>query len=626
MSKIRGIQTKLHSNFKAHKLRWAITLLAILILIGGAAGGGYAYWYYEQPKFHDVTVELGTKDLSIEAFQTKYARPQDTSFVTAPESIDYTHIGTQSIVLKQGNKEETVQLIIQDTTPPVVEFRDLRVPIDAKFSAEDFVASYEDLSAATIDFVKPLEEPEDYGDVTVEVAVTDSGGNTTVGQCTLSYVWMREEIQVELGQKITKKDILYDPVKDASLLSQKRLNKINASPAGEYEVKSKNGGQTLVCKVTVVDTTGPTLTLQPVQIYIGKTASLESFVGEASDLSGDVTLEYVTEPDFSVLGTQTVRIIATDPFGNQTKAKTTLEIQIDKTPPVITLVGDSTTYIYVGGTYKEPGAVAMDACDGDVSAGIKISGSVDTSTAGTYTIEYTVSDKNSNQATAIRTVKVMKKPEPQPDNPQPTSKVIYLTFDDGPGPYTARLLDVLDKYNVKATFFVVNHPDYNYLIAEEARRGHTVAIHSYTHDYSRIYRSEGAYLDDLYAMQEVIRAQTGRESAIIRFPGGSSNNVSKSYCKGIMSRLTAKVQDLGFLYFDWNVSSGDAGETTNTGKVAQNVISGMKSHDVSVVLQHDIKGFSVDAVEQIIIWGLENGYTFLPLTTSSPTTHHNVSN
>ena len=112
----------------------------------------------------------------------------------------------------------------------------------------------------------------------------------------------------------------------------------------------------------------------------------------------------------------------------------------------------------------------------------------------------------------------------------------------------------------------------------------------------------------------------------MRFPGGSSNGVSKKYNTGIMTRLTKDVTDMGYQYFDWNVLSGDAGETTDTEQVYENVIAGIQKHNVSIVLQHDIKGFSVDAVEKIIIWGLANGYTFLPLTPSSPTVHHTVNN
>lgn len=93
-----------------------------------------------------------------------------------------------------------------------------------------------------------------------------------------------------------------------------------------------------------------------------------------------------------------------------------------------------------------------------------------------------------------------------------------------------------------------------------------------------------------------------------------------------MTILTQKVQELGFQYFDWNVSSGDAGGATTKEEVFNNVVSGVQNYKHSIVLQHDIKSFSVDAVEMIIEWGLENEYTFLPLDTASPTTHHKVFN
>ena len=234
-------------------------------------------------------------------------------------------------------------------------------------------------------------------------------------------------------------------------------------------------------------------------------------------------------------------------------------------------------------------------------------------------------DSAGNEASAERTIKVYM---PMPDNAvNPGDKVVYLTFDDGPGPYTDKLLDILDRYNVIVTFFVTNgKPDYQNLIAKEAQRGHTVAIHSASHDYARIYQSIDAYLDDLNEMNDIIIAQTGKSADIVRFPGGSSNTISRRYCRGIMSQLVCAVQEHGFRYCDWNVSSGDAGATTSTSQVVNNVIDGFKSNNVSIVLQHDIKNFSVDAVEQIIEWGLSEGYTFLPITSTTPMSHHGVNN
>ena len=93
-----------------------------------------------------------------------------------------------------------------------------------------------------------------------------------------------------------------------------------------------------------------------------------------------------------------------------------------------------------------------------------------------------------------------------------------------------------------------------------------------------------------------------------------------------MTRLTEKLPQLGFRYFDWNVDSKDAGGAKTTEQVVANVIAGIGDKKVSVVLQHDLYGYSVDAVEQIILWGLENGYTFAPLTEGSPACQHDVNN
>ena len=251
---------------------------------------------------------------------------------------------------------------------------------------------------------------------------------------------------------------------------------------------------------------------------------------------------------------------------------------------------------------------------------------IDTSKIGVYNINYSVTDSSNNTGTATRKIYVYQQ-QTLEQTRNPGNKVVYLTFDDGPYKYTSSLLDVLDKYNVKATFFVTNqYPAYQYLIAEEARRGHTVAINSYSHNYSEIYSSEEAYFNDLNAIREIIINQTGKAPSIVRFPGGTDNTVSRHYNIGIMSRLTSALSNMGYRYCDWNVSSGDAGGVQTRDSVYNNVTTGIANRNVSVVLQHDIKGFSVDAVEDIIVWGLANGYTFLPLDTSSPMVHSTPAN
>jgi len=204
-------------------------------------------------------------------------------------------------------------------------------------------------------------------------------------------------------------------------------------------------------------------------------------------------------------------------------------------------------------------------------------------------------------------------------------KRVYLTFDDGPSPYTARLLDILSRYNAKATFFVKGGGDMN-LVARAARQGHAIGNHTVSHGYRDIYANEEAFLNELKEMERIIHEKTGSDSRLMRFPGGSSNTVSIRHCPGIMTRLTSTVEQLGYTYFDWDVDSGDANIHQTSRRIYKNIISGIKENRDPIILQHDDKIHSIAAVERVLIWGLRKGYTFLPLDADSPTAHHTLNN
>ena len=303
---------------------------------------------------------------------------------------------------------------------------------------------------------------------------------------------------------------------------------------------------------------------------------------------------------------------------------------VDTQAPSLVLDGSDKMTITKGTKYSEPGFSANDNYDGDITSLVTVDGEVDVDKAGEYTLTYVSKDSSGNESSLIRTVTV-KTPVTKQNvdtsniNTVPAGpKTVYLTFDDGAGPYTSYLLDVLAKYNVKATFFVKS-TGYNSLISRMANEGHAVGLHTASHDYKKIYQSEQAFYSDLDAIQSVVIAQTGKRSNLIRFPGGSSNMVS-NFNPGIMSRLAASVTENGYRYFDWNVDSNDAGGASTTTEVVNNVINGISKRSVSIVLQHDIKKFSVNAVEQIIVWGLNNGYTFKALDETSPICHHGINN
>lgn len=372
-------------------------------------------------------------------------------------------------------------------------------------------------------------------------------------------------------------------------------------------------------RVQVVDTRPPVITLTPddPEALTEDAPYTEAGFQAWDNYDGDITDKVIRQET-----PELVTYAVVDSSGNPAKAERKIPYW-DSVPPEITLSGGENYRIYLGRPYSEPGFSALDNDDGDLTAQVTVSGEVDWRNLGVYPITYTVSDSRGNETQVIRSVEVAA--HQPPDTVYPEGKVIYLTFDDGPSAYTPRLLDVLDKYNAKATFFVIGTKD-GETMREIVRRGHSIGSHSITHNYAQVYADPDAYFDDLWATQKAIYDNTGVQSWLMRFPGGSSNEVSRRTCVGIMTYLTGAVQAAGFQYFDWNVYSGDAGSTTDTAQVAQNVIQGIQEQPVSLVLQHDIHRYSVDAVETILKFGTQNGYRFLALDMSSPAFHHDLNN
>lgn len=371
-------------------------------------------------------------------------------------------------------------------------------------------------------------------------------------------------------------------------------------------------------RVRVVDTQSPVITLHTKPGYVPTSDAPYEEEGYTAwdNRDGDITHKVVRQEHF---GQVTYSVL--DSSGNPGTAVRQIP-EYDFTVPELILLGDPEMTIYAGTRFEDPGCTAMDNVDGEITGQILAEGEVIWYKKGDYVLTYSVTDSYGNTAQIQRTVRVAAKP--RTDVVVPGNKVIYLTFDDGPGPYTNQLLKVLDSYDVRATFFVVDTGYYD-VMRQIVEAGHSIGIHTMTHNYRQIYESEESYFGDILGMQNLIQEQTGVKTWLMRFPGGSSNAVSR-FNEGIMTRLTQAVQDAGFRYFDWNVDSNDAGGATKAETVYRNVTEGAAAHNVSVVLQHDIHAYSVAAVEEILIWGFENGYTFLPLDESSPPMHHGLNN
>jgi hypothetical protein len=279
--------------------------------------------------------------------------------------------------------------------------------------------------------------------------------------------------------------------------------------------------------------------------------------------------------DFDTPGTYKIKYIL-NYFGEQVIKERTIVVKDDAMPFII-LNGDKDITMYLNQEYIEYGYKAIDNIDGDITKNVLVESNLKNE-IGNYKINYSVTDSHGNKSTVTRNVSVKEN----------NKGVIYLTFDDGPSPITAEVLDVLKQENVKATFFVVNFDDsMNSIVKRIVNEGHTLALHSYTH-----------------------------------------SNTRSSYNKGIMSRLVKEVVNRGYHYFDWNVSSRDVEGAKDSNEVYNSVITTLSKNRSNVVIMHDHKYCqkTLYALKNIIDTAKNNGYTFDKITYYTPMVKHGVSN
>lgn len=200
---------------------------------------------------------------------------------------------------------------------------------------------------------------------------------------------------------------------------------------------------------------------------------------------------------------------------------------------------------------------------------------------------------------------------------------VYLTFDDGPSVNTQKILDILEQYGVKGNFFVVGTKNDNLkkMYKEIVDSGNVLGMHSYSHKYSEVYASKEAFIEDLDNIAGAIKEETGIEPKIYRFPGGSSNNVSRVPMKELIQVLNER----GITYYDWNVESGDA---TNpilpVEDIIENSLATIGKYEEAMILFHDLsnKTTTVEALPTIIETLLEQGITIAPIDDSTMLIQH----
>ena len=437
--------------------------------------------------------------------------------------------------------------------------------------------------------------------------------------------FIHDEIHLSLYEEVNP----YDYIEEISHMDIEEIkidNQVNNKKLGEYKIKYIYKERTFTLKVFIDDTTPPQFETINAKILRNETIQPELLVKNIQDDSQ--TIVYFKEDYlFNEIKTYRVNIIVEDAYENKTeKHAYVLVEEKDTEPPTISGV-DKLTILVGDQVDLKKGIVVED--DHDKNPTLTIDDSqLNIRKVGEYEVYYQVSDHYGNQQTVTRIVEVLS----QYDNREAQKdgvKTCYLTFDDGPSENTAEILKILDEYHIKATFFVTgtSPKDFHY-IKEAYEKGHTIGLHTYSHDYEYIYSSLKNYINDLNKIKEVVYEQTGVYSTFIRFPGGSSNLVSKKYNIGIMRRLSRKVIDLGYQYYDWTCINGDGEGIKTVNGLKKKAIEEVNGQEDIMFLMHDSASCenTVKALPSIIDYLIKEGYQFEVIDQNSPTFHHTIQN
>ena len=297
------------------------------------------------------------------------------------------------------------------------------------------------------------------------------------------------------------------------------------------------------------------------------------------------------------------------------KSKTTTISVVDKTAPVIHLQGAKTVYAKDSRNLEgaEKGVTVTDNYDKDIKVSRRDTNKISDTE---YEFVYTAIDSSGNMSIAKRKIVI-------------ATGVICLTFDDGPSSVTPEVLDVLKENNIKATFFILDYSEQSKsMIQRIIDEGHTLAIHGMSHDYSKIYASAEATLENFTSLQKKIKKDFNYDVKYVRFPGGASNTISRNYCEGVMTEAVKKVQEESLEYYDWNVDVDDAGSARTPSEIYNNFVDGILPGVENIVLMHDGEGHmpTAKALQEIINYAQENGYVFTAISENTTPAKHSVNN
>lgn len=393
-------------------------------------------------------------------------------------------------------------------------------------------------------------------------------------------------------------------------------SKVDITKLGEYPVVYQLGDYKKTKTIKVVDTRAPEFDVVSKTVEISDEIDPYQLVKNIED-DTKTTVLFKKDYHFKKAGEYEVKVTVKDEAKNEKTKNVKIKVFEDKEPPVIT--GKDRQFV-VGTKIDLKTLVSVeDQNDSNPSLTVRYD-HFDNKTIGEYKIDYIAQDKYKNKSKKTLTITMI-------DKPKLEDKIVYLTFDDGPSKNTPEVLKILKQYGCSATFFITGrNANYRRYIKEAYNQGHTIGLHTYSHNYSRIYASTDAYFNDLEKVGNLAKDYIGFKPQYIRFPGGSSNTVSKQYSKGIMKKLSQMVQNKGYTYYDWNAENGDGFEKmTQKEMIKRGTASQAKK---IMMLMHDANGKedTVKTLPQIIEYYQNRGYVFKAIDETAIVPHHPIHN
>ena len=368
-------------------------ILIMIVLCVGITG-------YLLTKFQSVTIELGS-DVNKEAF-VKYGSTNNVEVNL--DSVNINEVGEYDVNLKYFFINYQLKVKVVDTTSPILEVQNIYKPLDYEVNINDFIVNVDDKSEYSLSFIKDI-LVNGYGDYKVEISAKDIYDNETIKDCTLSIGWVKKEYSVEVGNTITRENLVFDK-KEVNTIKQSDLDEINKKREGVYTLKSvKDGNEIIVTIEKTKDVTPPELVVKTVSIYEGnKVKSINDFISKATDKGSKVTTKMLTDIDYNKIGEQKIKIEATDEDGNKVVKEATLKIVKDTKGPKISGLSKITINKNTKIDYMK-GVSSIDDNFGKCDISVDTSG-VNISKYGTYYAVYTSSDKLGNKTTNKRVISV----------------------------------------------------------------------------------------------------------------------------------------------------------------------------------------------------------------------------